>query len=83
MPKYRATIKYDTVEAYRQHGGQMEQLAKDIFAAKSATEQSPLFSTRSMPPIQWTIIQLPDSVSADELKSVGFPEGVQYEINAA
>ncbi|KAL4986611.1 hypothetical protein BDW68DRAFT_123830 [Aspergillus falconensis] len=83
MPKYTAIIKYDSHEAYQQHGSQIEQIAKDVFAAKGATEQTPFFSTRSMPPTHRTSFVVPDGVSADELKSAGLPEGVSCEINQA
>ncbi|KAL2818693.1 hypothetical protein BJX63DRAFT_383789 [Aspergillus granulosus] len=83
MPKFTAIIKYDTQEAYQAHGGQIEQLATDIFASKGATEQSPFFSTRSMPPTHRTSFVIPDSVSVDELKSAGLPDGVSCEIHPA
>ncbi|KAL2848327.1 hypothetical protein BJX68DRAFT_238899 [Aspergillus pseudodeflectus] len=54
MPKYTAIIKYDSQEAYQQHGSQIEQIASDLFASKGATEQAPFFSTRSMPPTHRT-----------------------------
>ncbi|KAL5340972.1 hypothetical protein BJX70DRAFT_360045 [Aspergillus crustosus] len=50
MPKYTAIIDYDSPEAYQEHGSKIEQIAKDHFASKGATEQSGFFSTRSMPP---------------------------------
>ncbi|KAL6238436.1 hypothetical protein BDW75DRAFT_20041 [Aspergillus navahoensis] len=81
MPKYTAIIKFDSHEAYQQHGSQIEQITKDIFAAKGATEQTPFFSTRSMPPTHRTSFVVPDTVSADELKSAGLPEGVSCEIH--
>ncbi|KAL4767979.1 hypothetical protein BDW60DRAFT_211472 [Aspergillus nidulans var. acristatus] len=83
MPKYTAIIKYDSREAYQQHGSQIEQITKDLFAAKGATEQTPFFSTRSMPPTHRTSFVVPDGVSADELKSAGLPEGVHCEISQA
>ncbi|KAL2832537.1 hypothetical protein BDW59DRAFT_139401 [Aspergillus cavernicola] len=55
--------------------------AKDVFAAKGATEQAPFFSTRSMPPTHRTSFQVPDDVSVDDLRTAGLPEGVRCEIN--
>ncbi|KAL2784574.1 hypothetical protein BJX66DRAFT_84248 [Aspergillus keveii] len=83
MPKYTAIIKYDTQEAYQQHGSQIEQIASDLFASKGATEQAPFFSTRSMPPTHRTSFVVPDGISVDELKSAGLPEGVSCDIAEA
>ncbi|KAL4787114.1 hypothetical protein BJX76DRAFT_319524 [Aspergillus varians] len=81
MPKYTAIIKYDSLEAYQQHGSQIEQIATEFFASKGATEQTPFFSTRSLPPTHRTSLNVPDNVSLDTLKSAGLPEGVRCEIN--
>ncbi|KAL4912764.1 hypothetical protein BDW62DRAFT_206208 [Aspergillus aurantiobrunneus] len=81
MPKYIALIEYDSLEAYQQHGSQIEQITTDLFAAKGATEQTPFFSTRSMPPSHRTSFVVPDGVSADELKSVGLPDGVRCNVS--
>ncbi|KAL4900881.1 hypothetical protein BDW74DRAFT_182464 [Aspergillus multicolor] len=83
MPKYTAIIKYDSHEAYQQHGSQIEQIAKDVFTAKGATDLAPFFSTRSMPPTHRTSFVVPDGVSSEELKGAGLPEGVSCEINQA
>ncbi|KAI9375546.1 hypothetical protein BJX61DRAFT_493750 [Aspergillus egyptiacus] len=83
MPKFIALIKYDSQEAYQQHGSQIEQIATDAFTAKGATDQTLFISTRSMPPSHRTSFTVPDNVSADELKSIAFPEGVQCEIHPA
>ncbi|KAJ0422675.1 hypothetical protein BJY00DRAFT_279947 [Aspergillus carlsbadensis] len=85
MPKFTAIIKYDSHEAYEQHGSQIEQIAKDLFASKGATEQAPFFSTRSMPPSHRTSFVVPDGVSVDEVKGAasGLPEGVSWEIAEA
>ncbi|KAL2849864.1 hypothetical protein BJY01DRAFT_245801 [Aspergillus pseudoustus] len=83
MPKFTATIKYDSREAYQAHKSQIEQIATDLFAARGATEQTPFFSTRSMPPSHRTSFVVPDGVSVDELRSAELPEGVSCEINPA
>ncbi|BCS30502.1 uncharacterized protein APUU_80805A [Aspergillus puulaauensis] len=83
MPKYTAIISYDSREAYQQHGSQIEQIANDLFNAKGATEQTPFFSTRSIPPSHRTSFVVPDGVSADELRSAALPEGVKCQINEA
>ncbi|KAL3457125.1 hypothetical protein BJX64DRAFT_293465 [Aspergillus heterothallicus] len=83
MPKYTAIIKYDSQEAYQAHGSQIEQKATDFFASKGATEQTPFFSTRSMPPSHRTSFVVPDAVSVEELKGARLPEGVSCEINPA
>ncbi|KAL4932420.1 uncharacterized protein BDV17DRAFT_254413 [Aspergillus undulatus] len=83
MPKFTAIIKYDSHDAYQAHGSQIEQIAKDLFTSKGATDLAPFFSTRSMPPTHRTSFNVPDGVSADELKSAGLPEGVQCDIMQA
>ncbi|RDW67293.1 uncharacterized protein DSM5745_09159 [Aspergillus mulundensis] len=83
MPKYTAIIKYDSPEAYQQHGTQIEQIARDVFTAKGATDLAPFFSTRNMPPTHRTSFVVPDGVSPDELKSAGLPEGVSCELSQA
>ncbi|KAL2868925.1 uncharacterized protein BJX67DRAFT_379421 [Aspergillus lucknowensis] len=80
MPKYTALIKYDSLDAYRQHGAQIEMTATAFFAAMGATEQAPFFSTRSMPPTHRTSFVLPDGVVVEEWKAP-FPEGVRVEIS--
>ncbi|KAL4799303.1 hypothetical protein BDV19DRAFT_355566 [Aspergillus venezuelensis] len=83
MPKFTAIIKYDNHEAYQQHGNQIEQIAKDLFASKGATDLAPFFSTRSMPPSHRTSFNAPDGTSPDDLKNAGLPEGVSCDIAQA
>ncbi|KAL5362412.1 hypothetical protein BJX96DRAFT_177130 [Aspergillus floccosus] len=81
MPRYTIVIRYDSLEAYQQHGAQIEQITKDRFAEKGATEHTLFISTRSLPPIHTTSFVAPDTVSIEDLKQVEFPDGVQFDIH--
>ncbi|KAG2416515.1 hypothetical protein HFD88_007730 [Aspergillus terreus] len=81
MPRYTIVIRYDSLEAYQQHGAQIEQMTKDRFAEKGATEQTLFISTRSLPPIHTTSFVAPDTVTIDDLKQVQYPEGVHFDIH--
>ncbi|KAE8406547.1 hypothetical protein BDV37DRAFT_280823 [Aspergillus pseudonomiae] len=74
-------ISYDTVEIYQQYGSIIEQMTKDKFAEKGATEQTLFISMRSMPPIHTTSFVAPENVTVDDLKEVQFPEGVHVDIH--
>ncbi|KAB8069349.1 hypothetical protein BDV29DRAFT_182921 [Aspergillus leporis] len=74
-------IRYNSLEAYRQHGSEIEQMTKDKYAEKGATEQTLFITTRSLPPIHTTSFIAPNSVSMADIKEVKFPEGLQVDIH--
>ncbi|KAH2144553.1 hypothetical protein KXV35_006578 [Aspergillus fumigatus] len=74
-------IQYDSVEAWRKHNGEIEQLTKDGFAAKGADKFTFFISTRSLPPIHTTSFVVPNDVTLEELKEVQFPEGVSVQLH--
>ncbi|KAB8259721.1 hypothetical protein BDV32DRAFT_150141 [Aspergillus pseudonomiae] len=81
MRRFTILISYDTVEIYQQYGSIIEQMTKDKFAEKGATEQTLFISMRSMPPIHTTSFVAPENVTVDDLKEVQFPEGVHVDIH--
>ncbi|KAF9886366.1 hypothetical protein FE257_011511 [Aspergillus nanangensis] len=81
MIRYTIVIRYDSLEAYQQHGPQIEQITKENFAAKGATEQTLFISTRSLPPIHTTSFIAPNTVTIDDLKQIQYPEGVHFDIH--
>ncbi|KAA8650237.1 hypothetical protein EYZ11_004435 [Aspergillus tanneri] len=80
MPKYILVIQYDGLDAYEQHGSNIEKITKDILAERRATDQTLFISTRSLPPTHTTSFFVPDALSLEQLKEE-FPEGVIVDVH--
>ncbi|KAB8237103.1 hypothetical protein ETB97_005710 [Aspergillus alliaceus] len=81
MRRFTILIRYDSLEAYQQYGSTIEQMTKDKFAEKGATEQTLFISTKSLPPLHTTSFVGSENVSVQDLKEVVFPPGVQVDIH--
>ncbi|KAE8322521.1 hypothetical protein BDV39DRAFT_183783 [Aspergillus sergii] len=81
MRRFTIVIRYDSLEAYQQYGNTIEQMTKNNFAEKGATEQTLFISTKSLPPIHTTSFVAPENVSVADLKGIQFPEGVHVDIH--
>ncbi|KAF7587817.1 hypothetical protein BBP40_006669 [Aspergillus hancockii] len=81
MPRFTILIRYDSLDAYQQHGSKIEQMTKDKYAEKGATEKTLFITTRSLPPIHTTSFIAPENVSMEDLKDVKFPDGVQVDFH--
>lgn len=81
MPFYTLKVKYENPGAYQQFGRDIQNTVKTKYGEKGAWDFKQLIAEPgSFPPTQFTIFEVPEDVSLDELLEVKLGEGVSTDI---